>query len=128
LAVLLALNNQRNRGCREATDEHGSTEKLLRRVAASATLPVVSESAYKPTEAYEDELDQLARSIRGELQSAGFRPAFDPEPEEVARARRAELERRRRRIRTRRLLLGYIIPLLAILAISIALRLFAPAA
>jgi hypothetical protein len=86
----------------------------------------VSESAYKPTEVYEDELDQLAHSIRDELRQIGFAPAFDPLPEELAKIRHAEMVLRKRREMARRMLMSYIAPALVVVAAGLALRLFVP--
>jgi hypothetical protein len=99
---------------------------LLRRSRSRATLPSVSESAYKPTDVYEDELDQLAHSIRNELRQIGFAPAFDPLPEELARIRNAERALRKRREMARRMLMSYIAPALVVVAVGLALRLFVP--
>lgn len=86
----------------------------------------MSESAYKPTETYEDELDQLAHSIRDELRQIGFAPAFDPLPEELARIRQAEKAARRRRDMARRILINYVAPALVVVVVGLALRLFVP--
>jgi hypothetical protein len=88
----------------------------------------MSESAYKPTDVYEDELDQLAESIREELRSAGFAPAFDPLPEELERIRLAEASARRRSVFARRILLSYAAPALLIVAVGLALRFLLPGA
>ena len=98
----------------------------MRTSLTSATLPAVSESAYKPTEAYEDELDQLAHSIRGELRAAGFRPAFDPEPEAVAPSSQFEQSGRRRRTTLRRMILGYVAPMIVMIAVVVLLRVILP--
>ncbi|WP_293972137.1 hypothetical protein [Sphingomonas sp.] len=86
----------------------------------------MSESAYKPAEAYEDELDQLAHSIRIELRQIGFAPAFDPLPEELARIREMERRQRKRREMIRRLLVSYVAPALVVVAVGIALRMLVP--
>ncbi|QJU58816.1 hypothetical protein HL653_14510 [Sphingomonas sp. AP4-R1] len=86
----------------------------------------MSESAYKPTEAYEDELDQLAHSIRDELRQIGFAPAFDPLPEELARIRNAEKVAHKRREMARLILVSYVAPALVVLAVGLALRLLVP--
>lgn len=99
---------------------------LLRRPRSRATLRPVSESAYKPTDVYEDELDQLAHSIRNELRQIGFAPAFDPLPEELARIRNAERAKKKRRDMARRMMVSYIAPALVVVAVGLALRLFVP--
>lgn len=86
----------------------------------------MSESAYKPTEVFEDELDQLAHSIRDELRQIGFAPAFDPLPEEVLKARQAEAALKRRRAQVLHLIVSYLAPALLVVAIGIVVRLFVP--
>lgn len=81
----------------------------------------MSESASKPTEVYEDELDQLASSIRSELRQAGFPPAFDPLPPGVARAPVAAV-RPKRRVYVMRMTLGYLMPALMVLGAAIVFR------
>ena len=100
-------------------------QSLLRASPAGATLSAVSESAYKPTNEYEDELDQLAHSIRDELRSAGFRPAFDLEPE-IAPASQVEQSRRRRRLTLRRTISGYVAPMMVMIAVFVLLRVILP--
>ncbi|MDO6415507.1 hypothetical protein Q4F19_14030 [Sphingomonas sp. BIUV-7] len=86
----------------------------------------MSESAYKPTEAYEDELDQLACSIREELRLAGFAPAFDPVPDEIAQARRAGELLRKRRAMALRVIANYVGPALVVIGVSVVLRVLVP--
>lgn len=83
----------------------------------------MSESSYKPLEPREDELDELARSIREELRAIGFAPAFDPPVEQEDRRRRAQAALERKRRFARYVLASYVAPVLVIVALAVAMRL-----